>query len=167
MYNYIYESHLPLAIPLAISVAGMKTTLHYDLPALQNLSMKLSSPPNLPRLGTGQVRLRAQRVQGRNLVCALPVSRNVGNPLTQELLMGKYGRIIKQNGSCSSTPWDSFLEFSPRIVWFIINIAYKNMRSSYFIPEIDRNWMMNTSNQRWHSLYTRECSASTWLWIRN
>ena len=83
------------------------------------------------------------------------------------LLMGKYGRIIKQNGSCSSTPWDSFLEFSPRIVWFIINIAYKNMRSPYFIPEIDRNWMMNTSNQRWHSLYTRECSASTWLWIRN
>ena len=74
MYNYIYESHLPLAIPLAISVAGMKTTLDYDLPALQNLSMKLSSPPNLPRLGTGQVRLRAQRVQGRNLVCALPVS---------------------------------------------------------------------------------------------
>eukprot|EP00435_Cladocopium_sp_Y103_P070141 s689_g34.t1 len=28
---------------------GMKTTLHYNLQALQNLSMKLSSPPNLPR----------------------------------------------------------------------------------------------------------------------
>lgn len=119
MYNYVYESHFPLAI----SVAGMKTTLHYDLPALQNLSMKLSSPPNLPRLGTGQVRLRAQRVQ--RVASALKRGKST-NPGT---FNGKiYGRIMKQNGSCSSSPWDSFLEFSPRIVWFIINIAYKNMR---------------------------------------
>lgn len=34
---------------------GMKTTLFYDLPALQNLSLKLSSPPTVPRRWTGKV----------------------------------------------------------------------------------------------------------------